>query len=246
MNEETAPESLNDKLTTLLANPRQLFRDIAEGKDVDAPSLFLIGVACFGLFGFATGLFSGWNGAFVGLFKGALITVLAQLLCLPSLFILSCVGGLPIRFSQVVQICAAITATLGLILVAFAPVAWLFSISTESLGFVVSLSTLIVFIAYHIARRLFRSNEETPLKSRGLHWWLVLQLVVTLQMTTALRPILITPDEPLWAQEKKIFVVHFFDAFRQKKKEPAIEKKVETVVNRKETLRSARNARRRR
>lgn len=236
MNNENTIEVLSDKLTTLLAHPGQLFRDIAEDRDVDAASLFMIGVGCFGLYGFAAGLFGGLSGAFVGLFKGALITVFAQLLCLPSLFILSCVGGLPIRLSQTIKICAAITASLGLILVAFAPVAWLFSISTESLGFVVTLSTLIVFISYYIARRLFRENGDSPLRSRGLHWWLVLQLVVTLQMTTALRPILIEPDEPWWAEEKKLFVGHFLDSFKSKK---TAKKK---AVREKNTVRSVRRS----
>ena len=215
---ETSVYSLSENVTTLLAHPSRLFRAIAEDEDIDATSLFMVGVACFGLYGFAVGLFSGVGGAMVGLFKGALITIFAQLLCLPSLFILSCVAGLPIRLSQTINICAAVTASIGLILVAFAPIAWLFSISTESLGFVVCLSVVIVLLSYHISRRLFRGNGDTPIRSRGLYWWLTLQLVVTLQMTTALRPILIEPGEPWWAEEKKLFIAHFFDSFSSKKK----------------------------
>jgi hypothetical protein len=143
------------------------------------------------------------------------------LLCLPSLYVFSSVGGAPLTLSQTIMLGAACLAMIGLLLIGLAPVAWLFAVSTESLPFVVVLTFLLWFIAVCFAIRCIRRSRTNPVFQRigGIGIWFIIFIIVSLQMTTCMRPLLVKPDadKGWWTAEKKFFLGHFGSCFDDKK-----------------------------
>ncbi len=97
-------------------------------------------------------------------------------------------------------------ALTALILIGFAPVAWVFTQSTDSLAFMGALHLLFLAIALRFGLRpLLRAAAKD---SGYLKLWGLLFVLVSLQMTTTLRPFLGTAPT-LLPIEKKIFLLHW-------------------------------------
>lgn len=90
------------------------------------------------------------------LLKAPVIALSVMILCLPSLYVFSSIAGNPISIPQCFAIGGATLAIIGLMLLGMVPVTWLFSISTESIPFVVVLNTGIWLIAVIFARRFLK------------------------------------------------------------------------------------------
>ena len=102
-----------------------------------------------------------------------------------------------------------------ILLIGFAPVAWLFSQSTESLTWMGALHLIFWGIATVFGLR-FLENGFSHSKARsgaGLKTWVVIFVLVVLQMTTALRPIVGTA-ETWMPQEKRFFLSHWWDSIK--------------------------------
>jgi len=202
----------------LLKSPQSVVLKIMADKNLAAESAKLIGVTalCYAVFGIAVGLFGGWGIAAMTVWKAPLIALCAMLLCLPSLYVFTAVLGSPISLRQAFALGSACLAMTGLIVVGLSPVAWLFSVSTESLPFVTIMTFIIWLIALPFASRfLHRAGETGLLKHQGgLKVWFVILIVVTLQMTTVMRPILTAPaeGERIIATGKMFFLRHFGNA----------------------------------
>lgn len=209
-------------VTSLLKAPTKVAYAIAlERKDLlaAAGSLLAVAVACHAVFGLAVGLFAGWSVAIMDVVKAPLIAACALLLCFPSLYVFACVAGSPLSISQTVALGCSCLAMIGLLLVGLAPVAWLFAVSTASLPFIVILALMIWLIALSFAARYVGKLKAHPLFQRqgGIKLWFLILIVVTLQMTTCMRPMLGKPEKGWWTGEKKFFLSHFGSAFEQKK-----------------------------
>jgi hypothetical protein len=101
-----------------------------------------------------------------------------------------------------------------ILLIGFAPVAWVFSQSTASLAWMGALHFLFWGIAAAFGARFLQTAFGQLLKSRtGIRLWTVIYLLVALQMTTALRPILGSSDSFL-PREKKFFLDHWAEVMR--------------------------------
>lgn len=175
------------------------------------PFTLLIGaIGCYVLYGVAAGFFQGgWSLAMATL-KVPLIIVASLVLCLPSLYVFSGLGGAeltPRAFATTVAGFAGIT---GLILLALMPVIWLFSVSTLSLWFVVWLHLIVWIIALVFGRQFLVRSASTARATIGL--WLFLLFIVSLQMTTYVRPVLWrASDAPLFETGKQSFFAHLGD-----------------------------------
>jgi hypothetical protein len=103
-----------------------------------------------------------------------------------------------------------------ILLIGFAPVAWLFSQSTESLCWMGALHLLFAMIALIFGLRFVSAAfAQTNARSyAGLGTWIIIFVLVVLQMTAALRPLVGTSDTFL-PTEKKFFVSHWFDCLDQ-------------------------------
>ena len=184
-----------------------------------ALQLLVWGLILHAGYGFALALFDSTAVAGMTAVKAALIALCSAALCLPSLYVFSCVAGLPITVTQAVALAAAVPAMTGLLLLGLAPVSWLFSVSTDNLPFVVIANLLAWGLAVSFSCRFFAllnqgANGEKPV---GLNWWLVIYVIVSLQMTTTMRPLLRMPETGWRATEKKFFLSHFADSFKNER-----------------------------
>jgi hypothetical protein len=131
---------------------------------------------------------------------------------LPSLFIFACLTGADVSFRGLVGVLLAMSALLALLLIGFAPVAWVFSQSTDSAVFMGILHLVFWMIALLFALRLLRLLMEYLRVRERLHFhvWTIIFVLVSLQMMTALRPLIGRSDRWL-PQEKKFFVAHWLE-----------------------------------
>lgn len=208
------PENI---VTALLKSPETVIEVIASGKNALGGGAVLLAAAVVfhSLFGLAMGLFGGGPVALMDMVKVPLTAVCALLLCYPALYVFACVGGAPLTFARAFVLGASCLALLGLILVGLAPVAWLFSVSTESVPFLtmlvvfiwaVAASFVVGFIAKLQGHVMFR-------QAAGIKTWFFILALVTLQMATCLRPMLVKPEAGWWTGGKMFFLSHFGSTF---------------------------------
>ena len=200
-------------LDALLKRPLVLIHSLCDAK----PSrhwllLALVAVPAFALYGLLVGSFSGgaqFLAASVKVSGGAL---LSALICLPSLYIFACLTGAEVSLRGLAGVLSAALALTGLLLLGFAPVAWVFSQSTESIAFIGTLHLLFWTIGIWFGLRLFSHMSNVMRVSERMHLkvWMAIFLLVCLQMTTALRPIIGTSEHWL-PQEKKFFLAHWME-----------------------------------
>jgi hypothetical protein len=208
-------------LAAMLKTPQDAARRIASGRGLPLQSAVLLGwgLLFHAVYGFAMGLFGGMDAALMSAVKTPVIALYSVLLCLPSLYVFSCVGGMPLRMSQALALAGSAVAVTGLLLIGLTPVTWLFAVSTNSLGFVVVLNVIAWLLAVSFASRFFSQLRTAGGlgKTGGLRWWLVIYIIVTLQMTTTMRP-LMEKRPGVWREtDKKFFLVHFGESFRRAK-----------------------------
>lgn len=172
--------------------------------------MLVCAVAGGAVYGFFVGTFSGGVQLWAAPAKIAIGLVLSALICLPSLYIFACLSGAQ---AKPVEMIGSVTATLMLmtiLMIGFAPVAWVFSQSTKSVVFMGALHLLFWFVSALFSLRYVRlaiahSGAHSLV---GFATWAVIFIVVALQMSTALRPLIGTADTFL-PTEKKFFITHW-------------------------------------
>jgi hypothetical protein len=102
-----------------------------------------------------------------------------------------------------------------ILLIGFAPVAWLFSQSTESVNWMGTLHLIFWGIATLFGLRFLEAgfSHSQARTNAGLNTWVVIFVLVVLQMTTALRPIVDRSDS-FFPEKKKFFVTHWSDCLK--------------------------------
>jgi hypothetical protein len=112
---------------------------------------------------------------------------------------------------------AGLLMLMTILLIGFAPVAWIFSQSTESLAWMGTLHLIFWFVATLFGVRFMKTGfSHANAKSQaGLNVWVVIFLLVALQMTTALRPLLGKADT-FFPTEKKFFIGDWGDCLKSK------------------------------
>lgn len=221
------PDPEKGSLSELLKTPDNFARGIATAPSPWRHAALCIAAAVcgFALFGFAGGFFAGWNVALLDAAKGAAIALFSFALCLPSLYVFSCVGGARLSFPQIVASGASCAATAALLLAALAPVEWLFAVSTSSVVFmlVLSLVGFAVSIAFSMRPAKGLASAGAIGSTAGMRVWFAVFVLVVLQTVTLLRPMLSAPPEKTAEDgeekreddsgrlpEKCFFLTHFF------------------------------------
>lgn len=89
---------------------------------------------------------------------------------------------------------------------------WVFSESTNSVAFISSLHLLFWAIGLYFGLRILRTGVQflNAAQLRYLRVWIVIFVLVSLQMMTALRP-LVGRSEEFLPTEKKFFLQHWAD-----------------------------------
>ena len=176
--------------------------------------MLFVSVVCSLIYGVVAGTFSGGTQLWAAPVKIALGLMISALICLPSLYIFTCLGGSQARLVEVFGLLAGLLMLMTILLIGFAPVAWIFSQSTDARLDGHAASDFLVH--RHLLRSAIFGNRifalERPVPCRfphlGGHF-----MLVALQMTTALRPILGTAKTFL-PVEKKFFVAHWGDCLK--------------------------------
>jgi hypothetical protein len=104
-----------------------------------------------------------------------------------------------------------------LLLIGFAPVAWVFSHSTESVTTMGILHLLFWGIAMYFATAFFLTGFRELVAAKDgsvMKVWLMVFVVVVLQMSTALRPIIGTSDSYL-PTDKRFFLGHWLQSIEE-------------------------------
>lgn len=176
-------------------------------------SLLVIAVVCSAVYGLVVGTFSKGDQLWAAPLKISLGLLVSGLICLPSLYIFACLSGAQVRVVEAAGLVIGLIALLSVLLVGFAPVAWVFSESTQSLPAMGSLHLAFGLVAVWFGLRFLTSGlVHAHAGAGGIRVWSFILMIVLLQMTTALRPILGTATT-LLPTEKKFFTSHWSDSF---------------------------------
>lgn len=202
----------------VLRQPRRIFNRIGE-TDGRSLALNLVFVSILGLlgYGFVVGSFSGGQQLWAAPMKIAGGILISGLICLPSLYIFSCLAGSKASLQQVIGLVAGLMAIMTFLLIGFAPVAWVFSQSTESIPMMGFLHLAFWSVAMYFAVAFFKAGFQTVVAEKDsgvIGIWLTVFIVVVLQMSTALRPI-IGESKNFLPDEKKFFVGHWIDSMAE-------------------------------
>jgi len=213
--------TLPNLINKLLKKPLSIIHELEMKKNAGKITslLLLIATVSFSVFGVIVGTFSWDDQIWAAPLKIVCGLLFSGVICLPSLYIFTCMGGLDAKFSTVSGMLCALIALSGLLLVGFAPVVWLFSVSSTSATFLGFLLIVLWLICACFGLSLvFRSGHALGMTNTG-HFavWCLIFLLVTLQMTTTLRPIIGSEEKLVNFEEKKFFLSYWSEQVMQER-----------------------------
>jgi hypothetical protein len=135
-----------------------------------------------------------------------------MLICLPSLYIFACLSGSQARLAEMFGLVVGLVMLMTILLVGFAPVAWLFSQSTQSLAWMGALHLIFWGVSTIFGLRFLNAGfaQSNARSNAGLNTWIAIFMLVMLQMSAALRPLVGQADTFL-PEQKKFFLTHWTD-----------------------------------
>ena len=177
--------------------------------------MLLVAFACSLLYGLVVGTFSMGTQLWAAPVKIAGGLLISALICLPSLYIFTCLSGSQARLAEMSGLLVGLMLLMTILLIGFAPVAWLFSQSTESVAWMGALHLVFWFVSTFFGLRFLRAGfaHSQARSTAGINTWIVIFMLVVVQMTTALRPIVGTADAFL-QKEKKFFVTYWGECLK--------------------------------
>ncbi len=210
-------------IEAVLRHPRRIMFQLRQPRSGGLiGAMILVAMACALIYGVVVGTFSGGTQLWTAPVKIAAGLLISALICLPSLYIFICLSGSQARLVEVVGLVGGLLMLMTVLLVGFAPVAWVFSQSTESVVAMGALHLAFWIVATWFGVRFLKAGfaQHQEDSGGGLKVWVVIFVLVMLQMTTALRPLIGEGDTFLPA-EKKFFVSHWIDCLKQTNKHEA-------------------------
>jgi hypothetical protein len=203
-------------IEAILRQPRRVMFQLRQpGAGQLIATMLFVSVVCALIYGVVAGTFSGGTQLWAAPVKITAGLMISALICLPSLYIFTCLGGSQARLVEVAGLLAGLLMLMTILLIGFTPVAWIFSQSTESLAWMGTLHLIFWFIATIFGLRFLETgfSHSNARSLAGFRVWVVIFMLVALQMTTALRPILGT-SKTFLPTEKKFFLAHWVDCLR--------------------------------
>jgi hypothetical protein len=223
--ERTAIPNIIVAIEAILRQPRRMMFQLRQpGAGRLIAAMVFVSVVCSLIYGVVAGTFSGGTQLWAAPVKITVGLMISALICLPSLYIFTCLGGSQARLVEVSGLLAGLLMLMTILLIGFAPVAWIFSQSTESLAWMGTLHLVFWFIATLFGLRFLETgfSHSNARSLAGFRTWVVIFVLVALQMTTALRPVLGT-SKTFLPPEKKFFVAHWGDCLKGQDEEPKSE-----------------------
>ncbi len=179
-----------------------VIRDVQQGRRLPAylGGLFLSTLFLSAGYGAILGLFQPGLQTLYAALKVPIVVLGTALLCTPTFFVFNSILGSKLTLHQTLAAVLFLSASAALVLVAFAPIAWLFTVSTEGPGFLRVLHLLVFLIAaayglrsLNTARKYLNYIDatQTPIHGKLLLLWSGIALFVALQMAWYFRPLLV-------------------------------------------------------
>lgn len=200
-------------IEALLRQPLRLLYQLRQpGAGRLIAQMLFIALGCALVYGVVVGTFSNGTQLWAAPAKIAGGLAISAFICLPSLYIFTCLSGSQARVAEVFGLLAGMLMLMTILLVGFVPVAWIFSQSTESLSWMGTLHVTFWLVATFFGVRFLKHGfAHTAARSQaGVNVWIIIFVLVALQMTTALRPILGKSDS-FFPAKKEFFIQHWFE-----------------------------------
>lgn len=206
----------------LLREQGAVVRDVALRRNlpgyVTGLTLSTILLAMF--YGAVLGLYEPGSQTLYAAAKMPLIILGTALMCTPTFFVFNAILGSKLTLGQTLTLVLLLAAATTLVLAAFAPIAWFFTVSTKGMGFLVFLHVAVFAVACAfgmralLAARTYLNHLVTAHRavSPGLLFvWLVIVAFVGLQMAHYMRPLL--EPGPFHTGERGLFIEVFGPGF---------------------------------
>ncbi len=200
-------------IESILRQPRRVMYQLRQpGSGNLVLSMLLVAVVCIAIYGVVAGTFSLGTQLWAAPAKMAAGMLISAVICLPSLYIFTCLSGSQARLGEMCGLLAGLLMLMSILLIGFAPVAWLFSQSTQSITWMGTLHLIFWLIATIFGLRFLQAgfSHSKARSVSGLNTWIIIFVLVVVQMTTALRPIIGTAPT-LLPTEKKFFLSYWAD-----------------------------------
>lgn len=216
----TGPISAVD---AILRQPRRVMYQLKQtGTGKLIVCCVIVAIFCALVYGVVVGTFSGKEQLWIAPVKIAGGILFSALICLPSLYIFACLSGSQARLAEMFGLIMAMLMLTTILLIGFAPVAWLFSQSTDSVNWMGTLHLIFWFIAVLFGLRFLNTafGYSQARSNAGFNTWAVIFLLVTVQMTTALRPI-VDKSNTFFPVGKKFFLNYWGECLMQEPGKPS-------------------------
>ena len=198
----------------LLKSPASVLHEIESGRGA-AFRLSAVLLTAMLLTGLVMATFGGGVQLLLVPLRLSLGIFFCALICLPSLHIISCLAGAEQSLKDTWSALLMGLALMGVLLVGFAPVSWVFAQATSSVAFMGALHLAFLGVSCSfglgLVNRTLSAMNRRPIPGLGL--WRVLFVLVLLQMTTTLRP-LVGPDDGMLFHDRMFFLAHWASSLR--------------------------------
>jgi hypothetical protein len=207
-------------IASLLKAPGSILYELMAGGRAVKLNISLLLLTLTGLmaFGVVTGSISWGHQLWIAPAKITGGLLFASLICLPSLYIFGALSGMALRLSAIAGMLLSTTALTALLVAGFTPLIWVFGQSTASHAFMGGLIITLWLFSLLFGLSLLVKCARALGMTDALHLriWCFMFLLVTLQMSCALRPIIGT-SSALFPGEKKFFLQHWADSIDAEK-----------------------------
>lgn len=197
----------------IIKHPHRILFELRSGrKGLVIINLLALAIVLLALYGAMVGMFSGGDQIWKAAIKVSLGALFSGLICVPSMYIFLCLSKAECNLMEAMGFMLGILAMSAILLIGLAPVAWVFTVSTEGIYFMGLMHLLFWGIGTYFGMGFFKSGCMSFAQSRGnyIQIWSLIFIIVTLQMTCTLRPLLGT-SQSFFQKEKKFFLHHWFD-----------------------------------
>jgi hypothetical protein len=179
-------------------------------------NILLINIVCLSAYGVIVGSFSGGVQWYMSPIKIIVGLILAILFCFPSFYIFICLAGIDVKPGKAFLVLLSSVSVFSILIVGFAPIAWVFSQSTSTVFFIGFFHLLFWLISTLFGMRVLL-KAASSLKCKNMFYplfWILIFLITSLQMMTALRPMIGTADTIL-PKEKMFFMYQWGKLFSE-------------------------------
>src|SRR5439155_11938563 len=173
---EKVPNAVS-AIESILRKPRRIMYQLRQpGSGRLIFSMVMVAVCCSLIYGVVVGTFSMGDQLWAAPVKIAGGLLFSSIICLPSLYVFTCLSGSQARLSEICGLLSGLLMLMCILLVGFAPVAWLFSQSTESAVWMGTLHLVFWCIATFFGLRFLETgfSHSKAKSSAGLNVWIMI------------------------------------------------------------------------